>query len=247
MLLIDGDIFCYRVACACEDDAQVSYDVGLAHAKHGFRSLISDVLLAYIDHYYIVYLTGGNNFRHDVAVTAPYKGNRKAKDKPILLEDIRKYAVEYWDAVMVEGEEADDAIAVAASTTYLNDHPIMVSIDKDFDQVAGLHYNFVKKEEYFVSTFDGLKSFYKQILTGDTIDNIIGVDGIGAGGAEDLIGGCRKETDMWDICEDQLGYDRALENARLLWLRRRAGQLWMPPRERSKEDRHYGQATSSTH
>jgi 5'-3' exonuclease len=152
-----------------------------------------------------------------------------------------------WDAVVVEGEEADDAIATAASTAYLNDHPIMVSIDKDFDQVEGLHYNFVKREEYFVSTDQGMKSFYKQILTGDTIDNIIGVDGIGAGGAEDLIGNCRKETDMWDICEDQLGYDRALENARLLWLRRRAGQMWMPPRERSEEGRFYGQATRSTH
>jgi len=247
MLLIDGDIYCYRVACACETDAQVNFSTALAQAKRALDSLIADTLVVYPDHNYVFYLTGKGNFRNEVAVTAPYKGNRKTKDRPILLSVLRDYAIDMWDAVVVEGEEADDAIATAASTAFLNDHPIMVSIDKDFDQVEGLHYNFVKREEYFVSTDQGMKSFYKQILTGDTIDNIIGVDGIGAGGAEDLIGNCRKETDMWDICEDQLGYDRALENARILWLRRRAGQMWLPPRERTKEDRFYGETTSTTH
>ncbi|MDC1068501.1 hypothetical protein OAQ99_05010 [Candidatus Kapabacteria bacterium] len=246
MLLIDGDIYCYRVACACESDAQVSFNDGFRHAKRAFDSLLSDTLLAYPDHEYIVYITGGNNFRHDVAVTAPYKGNRKG-EKPLLLQQVRDHAVGYWDAVVVEGEEADDAIAIAASTAYLNDCPVIVSIDKDFDQIAGLHFNFVKGEEYFVTSEFGLKHFYKQILVGDSIDNIIGVDGIGMGGAQDLIGGCKKETDMWDICEDQLGYDRALENARLLWLRRVAGQLWMPPRERPEGVRFYGEPTSRTH
>jgi 5'-3' exonuclease len=246
MLLIDGDIFCYRAACACETDAQVSLENATAQVKRAFNSILTDVLMRYPEHDYILYLTGGGNFRHDVAVTAPYKGNRKGA-KPLLLPAIREYAIGYWEAVMIEGEEADDAIATAASSAHLNDDPIMVSIDKDFDQVAGMHYNFVKKEEYFVSSEIGLKSFYKQILTGDSIDNIIGVDGIGAGGAHELIGNCRKETDMWDICEDQLGYDRALENARLLWLRRTAGQMWMPPRERPTGVRFYGEATSTTH
>jgi len=238
MLLIDGDIFCYRVACVCETSAQ---------AIRGFNGLISDVLLGFADHDYVLYITGGNNFRHDVATTAPYKGNRKDTPKPEFLPDVRQHAIEYWGAILVEGEEADDAIAIAASTHYLNHDPIMVSIDKDFDQIAGMHYNFVKRDLYFITAETGLKNFYKQILTGDTIDNIIGVDGIGAGAAQDLIGGCRKETDMWDICEDQLGYDRALENARLLWLRRTEGQMWMPPRERTAGERFYGEATSATH
>ena len=246
MLLIDGDIFCYRVACACETDAQASFSTGEMYVKRAFDSLISDVLLAYPDHHYILYITGSNNFRHDIAVTAPYKGNRKA-EKPLMLQTVRDYAVQYWQAVLVDGEEADDAIATAASSTFLSHDPIMVSIDKDFDQVEGKHYNFLKQEEYFISTEQGMKNFYKQFLTGDAIDNIIGVDGIGAGGAAELIDNCRKETDMWDICEDQLGYDRALENARLLWLRRRVGEMWQPPRERTKEDKVYAKTTSTTH
>ena len=247
MLLIDGDIFCYRAACACENDAQVSLGFGEHNASVALNSLLTEVLLAYDEHPYVVYITGKNNFRHDIAVTAPYKGNRDKNKRPILLDHVRQHAIAFWDAVVVEGEEADDAIATAASSLFLNHDPIIVSIDKDFDQVAGLHYNFLKKEEYFVTTDDGLKSFYKQILTGDAIDNIIGVEGVGIGTADELIHGCRKETDMWDICEDQLGYGRALENARLVWLRRKAGQLWMPPRERSREDKFYGETTSTTH
>jgi len=247
MLLIDGDIFCYRVACAVETDAQASLSNGELFVKRSFDSLISDVLLAYPDHHYILYITGKTNFRNEVAVTAPYKGNRKA-EKPLMLSVVRDYAVQYWDAVLVEGEEADDAIAIAASTTFLNHDPIMVSIDKDFDQVAGKHYNFLKREEYFISAEQGMKNFYKQFLTGDAIDNIIGVEGIGAGGASELIDNCRKETDMWDICEDQLGYDRALENARLLWLRRRAGEMWLPPRERGEiQEKVYAKTVSTTH
>ena len=103
MLLIDGDIYCYRVACACESDAQVSFNDGFRHAKRAFDSLLSDTLLAYPDHEYIVYITGGNNFRHDIAVTAPYKGNRKG-EKPLLLQEVRDHAVGYWDAVVVEGD-----------------------------------------------------------------------------------------------------------------------------------------------
>ena len=52
---------------------------------------------------------------------------------------------------------------------------------------------------------------------------------------------------MWDICVDQLGRDRALENARLVWLRRFAGQLWSPPDERSNEEVWYAETTSTTH
>ena len=39
-------------------------------------------------------------------------------------------------------EEADDTIAIRA--TELGDEAIIVSLDKDFDQVVGWHYNFSK-------------------------------------------------------------------------------------------------------
>jgi hypothetical protein len=194
---------------------------------------------------YRLYLTGRGNFRHVYAVTAPYKGNRKKRPPPRYLKQIRQHLIKNWGAAVVDGEEADDAIAIDA-TTY-GGGAIMASIDKDFDQIPGIHYDFIKGREYVVGEVEGLKFFYQQIITGDAIDNIIGVDGMGKAGAEELIQGCRNEMDMWDIVRDQLGDERALENARLCWLRREAGQVWEPPTTRSKEKVWYGKAESTTH
>lgn len=241
MMLIDGDIIAYRIAWACENEISVDY------AFTSCDTFVSQVLLAYegMVQGYQLYLTGKGNFRHDYAVTAPYKGNRKSRPAPRYLQDIRQHLIEKWDAVVVDGEEADDAIAIAATT--MGDYAIMASIDKDFDQIPGIHYDFVKEEEYYVDEIEGLKFFYQQILTGDAIDNIIGVDGIGKTGAKDLIHGCRNEHDMWDIVRDQLGDERAIENARLCWLRREAGQIWEPPTTRDTREVWYGEATSTTH
>jgi len=241
MMLIDGDIIAYRMAWACDDETNVTF------AKHSTDTFVSNLLLVYdgMVEGYQLYLTGTGNFRHDYAVTAPYKGNRKARPAPRLLRSIRQHLIEKWGAVVVEGEEADDAIAIAA--TAIGDYAIMASIDKDFDQIAGVHYDFIKNREYYVEEVEGLKFFYQQIITGDAIDNIIGVEGVGQQGAKDLIQGCRNELDMWDVVRDQLGDDRALENARLAWLRREVGQIWEPPTTRSTEEVWYGEATSTTH
>jgi len=59
-----------------------------------------------------------------------------------------------------------------------NDSSIIVSIDKDFKQVCGWHYNFVKKDKFYVSPEEGLRFFYKQILTGDSIDGIMVLMGL---------------------------------------------------------------------
>lgn len=231
MLLIDGDIIAYRVGFACEEEESVLF------AFHSADLLMTDLLATYdgMVSGYELYLTGTGNFRNDYAVTAPYKGNRK-RPKPRYLQEIREHLISEWGAMVTEGEEADDAIAIAASAPFSTDYPIICSIDKDFHQIAGTHYNFIKKEEFYVDEETAIKKLYSQIITGDAIDNIIGVDGMGATGAFDLLHGARNEMDLWDIVRDQLGDDRALENARLVFLRRRAGQIWVPPTERDSAE-----------
>lgn len=245
MLLIDGDIIAYRIACACEEENDISF------ALQSCDSFVAGLLLTYegMGFDYQLYLTGKGNFRKDIAVTAPYKGNRAKKPKPRHLQKVRQHLIDEWEALVSDGEEADDAIAIAAceASSIEGYFPVIVSIDKDFDQVPGAHYNFLKRKEYYIDEETGLKNFYKQILIGDSIDNIIGVDGLGPAAAGELIDGCQKESDMWDICIDQLGYDRALENARLVWLRRYAGQLWVPYDERDHKEVWYASPVSTTH
>jgi hypothetical protein len=108
----------------------------------------------------------------------------------------------------------------------------MVSLDKDIDQVAGWHYNFVKKTGYYVTEAEGLFKLYHQILTGDTADNIIGIKGVGPVKANKILEDSADEYDMYCRCVEAYdgNEDRVIENARLLYLRRTKDEpLWIPP------------------
>jgi hypothetical protein len=192
-------------------------------------SFLEDLLMFELDvSDWKTYLTGTTNFRFDVAVTAPYKGNRKG-EKPTHISLLREYLEFSWNGSVSDGNEADDEIAIAA--TQYGDESIIVSLDKDFDQVQGWHYNFVKKDRYYVTAEEGLLNFYMQFLTGDRVDNIMGVKGIGPVKARKLLEG-KTEREMFDTCAEELGsVERAVENGRLLYLQRQHGELWEPPHE----------------
>lgn len=218
--LIDGDMLCYRIGFACDSESEEV-------ATSTMYSFIADIMVELDEvEECEVFLSGTTNFRNDIAVTEPYKGNRKDNRKPVHHAALREYLIKEWDADVSDGEEADDTIAIRA--TELGDEAIIVSLDKDFDQVVGWHYNFAKKRLYYIEQDEGDLNFYMQFLMGDRIDNIIGVKGIGCVKAAKLLGD-KTPREMWEVCVEHLGEDRALENGRLLYLRRIKGELWMPP------------------
>ena len=218
--LIDGDMLCYRIGFACDKETEEV-------ATSTMYNFIADIMMELDEVEEVeVFLSGKTNFRNDVAVTVPYKGNRVGNRKPQHHQALRDYLVNDWGADVSVDEEADDTIAIRA--TELGDEAIIVSLDKDFDQVVGWHYNFSKDKLYYIEQDEGDLNFYMQFLMGDRIDNIIGVKGIGCVKAANLLGG-KTPREMWEICVEHLGEDRALENGRLLYLRRIKGELWMPP------------------
>lgn len=220
--LIDADVVAYRVAYACKEEPQEK-------AASTLSSLLEDILYAQLDiSTYELYLTGKGNYRNEVAVTAPYKANRKDRERPVHLDFLRDYMAAAWLAKTATDEEADDLIAIRA-TELGEDGCIIISIDKDFNQVPGWHYNFVKQDKYYVTAQDGLRFFYKQILTGDRVDNIIGIKGVGEVKATKMLEDAKTEKELFAVCSEALGEDRAIENGRLLWLRREKNQLWCPP------------------
>lgn len=219
--LVDGDMMCYRIAFACKDETQEV-------AIKTMATFLEDVLMSQLDlNNWEVFLTGKGNFRNEIAVTIPYKGNRKDVEKPGHLDILRNYLVTAWSATTSEGEEADDLIAIRA--TELGDEGIIVSLDKDFDQVQGWHYNFVKQKKYYVSAEEGQRFFYKQMLMGDKADNIVGIRGVGPVKAEKMLAKATTEKELYAVCLEALGAERVLENGRLLWLRREVGQMWEVP------------------
>lgn len=226
--LVDSDILCYRVGFASNDEAE---SVALK-TLDGFITdlMMEDKILEVMS--FEFYLTGKTNFRNDIAVTRPYKGNRKS-EKPVHLQALRDHLVEVWDAKMSEGNEADDEMAIRQ--TELGDDSIIISLDKDLDMVQGWHYNFVKNERYYITAEEGMKKFYTQILTGDKVDNIQGVHRCGPKKALKILQDCETEQEMWDaVVEAHGSEERALEDARLLWMQTKEGELWQPPNQRGE-------------
>jgi 5'-3' exonuclease len=231
-VVIDGDIIAYRAAFSTQgmfpEDARSKVDDLMEY-------VLEETLIFYDPSDYEVYLTGSGNFRYDIAKSFPYKENRSAVEKPVHLPVVREHLIDKWGAIVSEGEEADDLIGIAA-TKYGPD-TIVASIDKDMLQLPCKHFNFVTGKWTTVSEFEGLKAFYKQILTGDRIDNIVGLFRVGPVKAEKMLEGCDSEESMWEtVLKAYDGdVDRVVENARLLWLRRKENELWEPPNGLGKE------------
>lgn len=225
-VLVDGDIVAYRSAFSTQDlkpkDAKRKTDDLMEY-------ILGETLMFPAPSDYEVFLTGKTNFRFDIAKAAPYKGNRKATEKPKYLGLTREHLVEKWGAVVSDGEEADDLIGIAA--TKYGPSTVVASIDKDMLQIPCRHFNFNRKEWKEVDEFEGMLFFYTQILTGDAADNILGLFRVGAVKAAKMLEGCRTEDQMWDAVLKAYDGDeeRVVENARLLWLRRKEGELWQPP------------------
>lgn len=220
--LIDADSLCYAIGFSSNDTEE-------AIAVARMEETMTELCMGLDCDDYKGFLTGKSNFRESLAVTVPYKGQRTA-EKPIHLQALRDHLVKSWGFEVVEGIEADDAVGIAAYAVP-EDETIMVHIDKDLNQLRGWHYNYRKNESYHVTEFEGLVSFYTQILTGDRIDNVIGLKGIGPVKAKRILEECTNENELYQAVLKAYEGDqqRVQENGSLLWLQRKPNQVWTPP------------------
>lgn len=230
-VFIDGDVVAYRSVFSPTTVSEES-------AKDKFDSLLFHIVLnacnSSEEEDFQIYFTGSNNYRFDI--DPEYKKNRLGKERPTYLDQVRDYVVEEYGAIVSEGEEADDLLAIAA--TKEGRSAVVVSIDKDLLQVPCYHYNFSKDEWYEISPLEGISFFYQQILTGDRVDNIIGLYGVGPVKAKKILSDCKTEEDFWNtVVQAYEGdIDYVIKNARLLWLRRQEGETWSPPEKLNSQE-----------
>lgn len=161
--LIDGDIPRYAIGSVCQEVITDDFgDEQIVTApeyiwKHNVDKFFSSVLYETRSTSCRVFLSGAGNFREGVATVKPYKGNRDGASKPLLHEAITTYMIDDWGAEIVQGMEADDALAVAQTADYNSCYKayngltveekdistlntVICTIDKDLRMVAGLHY-----------------------------------------------------------------------------------------------------------
>jgi 5'-3' exonuclease len=229
VILIDGDMLVYRVGFACDEESE---DVAVRTLDNYLSEMVMDLSEHYTSR--VVYLTGKGNFRDEVATTQPYKGNRDNKRVPVHKNLLRDYMVSEWNAQVVNGMEADDAIAIKA--TELDHDVIICSLDKDFKQIPCRMYDYTKKNLNAFNSDDAMRWLYKQALMGDRVDNIPGIHGIGPKKADKIIDPCTTEWECYSTClthywDNELDEDRLLESLQLLYLLRSPDDKYEKPSE----------------
>lgn len=191
---------------------------------------------------------GPDNFRIKLATIADYKGNRKNKEKPPLHDHLRGWLSDLPNVQMVMGMEADDMLSILQWENFIKGEEevgqptIICTLDKDLDMVPGYHYRWEKGnvkaiDPWYQTELEGLKCFYCQLLTGDVVDNIKGLYGVGPKSV--YLGQVRdssNETEMFGIIRDlyrkwygNYGDQFLLENGRLLWMKRTIDDMWEFP------------------
>ena len=276
-LLIDADILCYRVAWASEmfladlvsngrviatevivgselpfkptddtevisyyqleteEDVKLTIDRALDNILLGCSKYVEDVSG------YTLFLTD-NKGNYRKKIDKDYKGNRTNMRKPVHLELIFEYVKDKYNAEVTWGQEADDGLGINQT-----DKTVICTTDKDLLMIPGAHYNWVKDEYQYVSEEQGRRFFYTQVLTGDPVDNIKGIPGIGKAKAKKILG---DETDEIELCQrvweaflqyymkendndlkkaSQAAYKDYIKTGRLIKIREAPKELWVPP------------------
>ena len=157
--------------------------------------LCSDVELKVKDP--IIYCFSGkssNTFRYSIAISKEYKGNRKTDKLTVeefkLKMELMNYAMESIikekACLIFPDLEADDILSMLQDkNTYI------ISNDKDLNQIPGLHIDHANYAVTKVSQEEAIMSLAKQLITGDSVDNIGGIKDLGPAKAAKLL----SETD----------------------------------------------------
>lgn len=195
---------------------------------------------------YALYLTdSASNFRNEVATILPYKGHRTT-EKPYHWANIRQHLIDNWDAHVQYGMEADDRLGIEqyqAMSDHSLDDPsscttVICSRDKDLNMIPGWHYIWPcgkQKEQYwFQHELSAIRCFYRQLLTGDSTDNILGLYGVGnSSSLVKAIDQMETEQEMFDHVYEQyrkrFGWyapEFFIENAKLLWILHTKEDCW---------------------
>jgi len=181
-----------------------------------------------------VWLTpnGKENFRYEVAVSRPYKSGRTSP-RPIYYDKIREHLLHTHQGKMAVGCEADDMVCTRQySVMQEGGDSIIVGKDKDLRCMFGRHYHPGHDEETWLTWQEAAFNFYGQMITGDSVDSIPGCKGRGPAFFNTLKKQVRGDVEALHeaVCDayERKGHDLQyfLEQARLLHMRRREGEMW---------------------
>lgn len=193
-LLIDGDSLAYMSMNSDTFEDATSY----------IDNLIYDMLLANKCNKYHIFLSR-SSFRKEISTIRTYKGNRKRVDN-VFLPSLLKYIEVEHKGVSLNKLEADDLVCYFKNKDPENS--IICSIDKDvLKQIPGNHYNYRTKEIVKTTPWGSIFFLWKQVLMGDSTDNIVGIPKIGDKKSTKILSGITKERELYEeVLKEYINY-----------------------------------------
>lgn len=251
---IDADMLVYA---ACHTVAR-NDNQSLEEAIIIFNGKVGEIKYNSRSESYLLMLSGGGNYRHDYAVTKEYKGNRADREKPPFFHELRAHISKNERCILSDNEEADDLLGKMQ-----HENSILCTDDKDLNMIPGLHYRLRTKEIYETSDYDvlqfdekkrkisggGFMWFLAQLLTGDSTDNINGLESVHPelkkrygirstrgcgdvsaykilGGIDDIRTGAERVAEAYAMTYGEDAVAKLGEMCVLLWIRRSGGEIF---------------------
>jgi 5'-3' exonuclease len=182
LLIVDGDPLMFRAAYN-KHSAEEAYDT--------FEEKLEDIENTVFCDTTQIAVFGDNNFRIDYF--KDYKNTpsrKKSKANNPYYFELRQILMEENRVVPATGMEADDLVRIWAEEAKAREEQFVVaSVDKDLQCISGHHYLIHRDELIYVDDDMADKHYWTQILTGDAVDNIRGLRGIGPKKAERILEG----------------------------------------------------------
>ena len=230
--LVDGDMLPYKIGYVAGKSK-----INLEDTKKMVDVYLSNIFAEVKATHYIIFLSGKNNFRIKVSKIKVYKGNR-SKEKPPYFQEIKDYLKEKYNTYYVNGAEADDALTVYQ--TYYGTEGIICSDDKDLLQKAGEHFNIRTRKTTMIDEVEAHYRIFHQLLTGDSTDNIRGIEGIGPATAKKILEAVRPENYRLECLQqyvkkyDDIGVEYCKETFKLIYMMRIFKNIILPLPEKIK-------------
>jgi len=200
--VLDADSLLYRVALKSQDKEGNQVRT-IGESLEHYYELIDNILDTTKATEFEAY-TGSvdDSFRHEIATIKPYKGNRNS-DPPIILDELKKLLIKSEDLYNApSGLEADDYVInrfMHFKEKYGEDEAVLCVVDKDAKQEPGHHFNYNTGDYSHLTPVESLRSFYTQLLIGDSTDNILGLYKVGKASAlVKQLGELTTEQEMFD-------------------------------------------------
>ena len=185
---VDGDFLAYQCSYEKEGDPKTFED--MCHNLEEALGILKGYSAADKAVIHLTPKTSNKGGRFEIAMLKEYQGNRKDKEKPRFLTQIRDHMEQRYGAIQHQNCEADDGMSAAqyAAIKAGNENlSIIATKDKDLNMVPGLHlvwdtgeiqkadaWGWIKAVDGKLKGY-GSKFFWAQVLRGDTADNISGL------------------------------------------------------------------------